>query len=128
MKVAIFNNTSTNMGNQLRESESFLEAYSHPLGQEKSLLFMDLEGLLQSPPMGPILGKLNQEVVSFLSDFATKMLHAFFISPMRATCPAHLSPPPWFDHYSNIPLPVQTMKLLIMQFFSSTCYFLTSKI
>ena len=49
----------------------------------------------------------------FLSGFWTESLHAFIFSSIRATCPAHLILP-----Y----LRTQTMKLLMTQFSSVSCY------
>jgi hypothetical protein len=51
----------------------------------------------------------------FPSGFLTKILHAFLISPMRSTFPAHLTPPLFYQP-NDIWWSAQVMKLLIMQF------------
>jgi hypothetical protein len=51
----------------------------------------------------------------FLSGFPTNILYAFLISPIRATCPAHLILLD-FDHSKNVWRGVPVMKLLIIQF------------
>jgi hypothetical protein len=48
-------------------------------------------------------------------------LHCAFYMPL----PSH---PPWFDHSSSIRRRIHIMELLIMQFSSNTCHFISSEI
>jgi hypothetical protein len=67
--------------------------------------------LCQGPPSG-----------LFASCFRARILYGFLTLTMRTRLrPFNI----WFEHRSNIWWRAQSMKLLIMQFFSVFCYFLT---
>jgi hypothetical protein len=63
----------------------------------------------------------SEEIHSFPYRLSEKKLHAFFISPMRATCPAHLS---LVDSNNMIFDEEEIIALLIMQYSAVSCHFL----
>jgi hypothetical protein len=50
--------------------------------------------------------------------------YVVYVLLFHAHCMLRPSNPPWFDHPNNISRGVQIMKLLVMQFFPASCYFL----